>query len=107
LVDGSSPTVIDDFKTLDKEIALYKDLAHKPRIVAVNKTDLPGVQAHLPQIKQHFANCEVPVFYISALSGEAVLELTRKVMEMVEQASPDKGMSAQAQIAIFRPKPRK
>jgi len=107
LVDGSSPTVIDDFKTLDKEIALYKDLAHKPRIVAVNKTDLPGVQARLPQIKQHFAGSEVPVFYISALSGQAVLELTRKAMEMVEQASPDEGMTAQAQIAIFRPKPRK
>ena len=37
LLDGSSPTVIDDLNTLDKEIALYKDLSHKPKIVVVNK----------------------------------------------------------------------
>ena len=69
--------------------------------------DLPEVQARLPQIKQHFTKLGVPVFYISALSGQAVLELTGKAMEMVEQASRDEEMISQAQIAIFRPKPRK
>jgi len=107
LLDGSSPTVIDDSKTLDKEIALYKSLAHKSKIVAVNKIDLSEVQARLPQIKQHFTKSEVPVFYISALTGQAVLELTRKAMEMVEQASRDEEIISQSQIAIFRPKPRK
>jgi GTP-binding protein len=107
LLDGSSPTLIDDLNTLDKEIALYKNLSHKAKIVAVNKVDLPEVEARLPQIKQHFAKRGVPVFYISALSGQAVLELTGKAMEMVEQASRDEEMISQAQIAIFRPKPRK
>ena len=107
LLDGSSPTVIDDLSTLDKEIALYKGLSHKPKIVAVNKIDLPEVQARLPEVKQCFAKLGVPVFYISALSGQAVLELTRKAMAMVEQASRDEEISSQAQIAIFRPKPRK
>lgn len=107
LLDGSSPTVIDDLSTLDKEIALYKDLSHKPKVVAVNKIDLPEVQARLPEVKQCFAKLGVPVFYISALSGQAVLELTRKAMEMVEQASRDEEIISQAQITVFRPKPRK
>jgi GTP-binding protein len=107
LLDGSSPSVIDDLGTLDREIALYKDLSHKTKIVAVNKMDLPEVQASLPAIKWCFAKVGVPVFYISAVSGEAVLELTRKAMEMVEEASRNEGMISQAQIAIFRPKPRK
>jgi GTP-binding protein len=111
LLDGSSPTVIDDLSTLDKEIALYKGLAHKPKIVVVNKIDLPEVQARLPEVKQCFApilsGLGVPVFYISAVSGQAVLELTRKAMAMVEQASQDEERISQAQIAIFRPKPRK
>jgi len=107
LLDGSSPTVIDDLGTLDKEIASYKDLAHKPKIVAVNKMDLPEVQAYLRQIKEHFARRGVPVFYISALSGQAVLELTRKATEMVEEAGPGEETISQSQIAIFRPKPRK
>jgi len=107
LLDGSSPAAIEDFNTLDEEIALYKSLAKKPKIVAVNKMDLPEARARLPQIKQHFARSEAPVFYISALSGQAVLEFTRKAMEMVEQASRDEEMISQPQVAIFRPKPRK
>jgi GTP-binding protein len=107
LLDGSSPTLIDDLSTLDKEIALYKGLSHKLKIVAVNKIDLPEVQARLPAVKQRFARLGVPVFYISAVSGQAVLELTRKAMEMVDQASRDEEIISQAQIAVFRPKPRK
>jgi len=107
LLDASSPTVIDDLSTLDKEIALYKGLSHKPRIVAVNKVDLPEVQARLPEVKQCFARLGVPVFYISAVSGQAVLELMRKAMEMVNQASQDEEIISRAQITVFRPKPRK
>jgi len=107
LLDGSSPTVIDDLSTLDKEIALYKGLSHKPKIVAVNKIDLPEVQARLTEVKQCFARLGVPVFYISAVSGQAVLELVRKAKEMVDQESQDEEIISQAQIAVFRPKPRK
>jgi GTP-binding protein len=107
LSDGSSPTVMEDLSALDKEIALYKGLSQKPKIVAVNKIDLPEGQARLPEVKQCFAKLGVPVFYISALNGQAVLELTRKAMEMVEQASWDEGIVSQAQITVFRPKPRK
>jgi GTP-binding protein len=111
LLDGGSPTVVNDLSILEKEIALYKGLSQKPKIVAVNKMDLPDVQARLPQVKQYYApilsELGVPVFYISALSGQAVLELVRKAMEMVVQASRDEEIISQAQIAIFRPKPRK
>jgi hypothetical protein len=52
------------------------------------------------------ARLEVPVFYISAVSGEAVLELTRKAMEMVERAEVEEAIPP-AQVAVFRPRPRK
>jgi GTP-binding protein len=111
LLDGSSPTVIDDLGTLEKEISLYKGLLHKPKIVAVNKIDLPEVQARLPEVKQSFApilsGLGAPVFYVSAVSGQAVLELVRKAMEMVDQASQNKEIDSQAHIKVFRPKPRK
>jgi GTP-binding protein len=107
LLDGSSSTVLDDLSTLEKEIALYKGLAHKLKIVAVNKIDLPEVQARLPEVKQCCTKLGVPVFYISAVSGQAVLELVKKAMEMVDQASQDEEIISQAQITIFHPKPRK
>ncbi|TET51096.1 MAG: GTPase ObgE [Dehalococcoidia bacterium] len=107
LLDGSSPTATDDLSTLEKEIALCKGLSQKPRIVAVNKVDLPEVQARLPQVKQHFAEVGMPVYYISAVSGQAVLELVRKAIAMVDRASQDEARTEQPQIAVFRPKPRK
>jgi GTP-binding protein len=106
LLDGSSPTVMDDLTTLDSEIALYKGLSEKPRIVAVNKVDLPEVQARLPEMKQYLGRLAVPVFYISALRGQGVLELAAKAMEMVEEESRGVEMVPRDQIAIFRPKPR-
>jgi hypothetical protein len=79
--------------------------------VAVNKIDLPEVQARLPEVKQSFApilsGLGAPVFYVSAVSGQAVLELVRKAMEMVDQASQNKEIDSQAHIKVFRPKPRK
>jgi len=107
LLDGSSPTIADDFNTLEKEISLYKDLSCKPKIVAVNKVDLPAVLARLPEVKQCFARLKLPVYYISAVDDKAVLELVRKAVEMVNQVSQDEQEIPQAQIAIFRPKPRK
>jgi len=111
LLDGSSPTVIDDLRTLDKEISLYSGLAQKPKIVAVNKVDLPAVQARLPEVKEQLgpilSGLGVPVFFISAVSGQAVLELTRKAMEMVEQVGSGEEMISPPQIAVFRPKPRR
>jgi len=73
----------------------------------VGKLDLPEVQASLPALRQSLAKVAVPVLYISAVSGQAMLELTRKAMEMVEQASCDEATISQSQIAVFRPKPRK
>jgi GTP-binding protein len=107
LLDGSSPTVIDDLSTLEKEIDLYKGLSYKLKIVAVNKIDLPEVQAHLPTLKRSFAKLRMPVYCVSAVNGQAVLELVRKAMEMVIQAGRDEGIISQPQIAVFRPKPRK
>ncbi|HEU65319.1 MAG TPA: Obg family GTPase CgtA, partial [Chloroflexi bacterium] len=111
LLDGSSPTVIDDLSILDKEISLYTGLSRKPKIVAVNKIDLPEVQARLPELRQHFApilaGLGVPVFYISALGGQAVIELTGKAMDMVDRVNQEEERISQTEIAVFRPKPRK
>jgi GTP-binding protein len=107
LLDGSSSTVIEDLNTLDEEINVYEGLSYKPKIVAVNKIDLPEVLAHLPTLKRSFAKLRMPVFYISAVNGQAVLELMRKAMEMVVQANRDGETVSQPQIAVFRPKPRK
>lgn len=108
LLDGTSASIADDLDTLYKEIALYKaSLVRKPKIAVINKVDLPQVQARLPEIRQTLANLEAPVFYVSAVSGQGVLELTNKAMEIIERASQDKEIALPSQIAVFHPRPRK
>ncbi len=112
LVDGTSPTIADDLRKLDKELELYKPgLPQKPKIVAVNKVDLPQVQARLSDIKQALNKLEVPIFYISAVSGLGLMELTRKAMEMVEQAQDEEvsvgeGLAPPPTFMVFHPRPK-
>ncbi|MFP3879513.1 MAG: Obg family GTPase CgtA [Dehalococcoidia bacterium] len=108
LLDGSSRSVLDDLRQLEEEIAFYKqELVQKPRILALNKVDLPQVQGRLSEIKKELDSLGVPVFYISAMSGRAVLELARAAMEMVGQSRKGEERSPHPQLAVFRPKPRK
>ncbi len=108
LLDGSSDTAVADLRGIDEEIALYKrELAAKPRIVAVNKGDLPDVGTGLSGLKQEWGRLGVPVFCISALTGRGVLELAAKAMQMVDEISEAEADISQAQPAVFRPKPRK
>jgi len=108
LLDGESPTILDDLGQMDTEVALYKhDLSRKPKIIAVNKIDLPEVQARLPDLRQNLDQLGVSVFYISAIRGQAVLELVNKALEMVDKASQDEERISQAHIKMFRPKPKK
>jgi len=111
LLDGCSPALVDDLRVLDKELAVREDLVRKPRVVAVNKTDLAEVQARLSEIKECLAPALtelcVPAFYISAISGQGVSELFRKALAMVDRAREAEEETAQPRVAVFRPKPQR
>jgi len=132
LLDGTSPMIVSDLGTLIEEMCLYKStLCQKPAIVAVNKVDLTQVLVRLPELRQALSKIyepgwekknskevqtrnysayelisEAPVFYVSAVTRKGVLELTGKVMEMVEQADLEEETTPQAKMVTFRPKPR-
>lgn len=106
LLDGTSPTIIDDLNNINTELALYKpSLSRKPQLVAVNKLDLPQVQARLPEIRQLFDSLGMPVFFISALTKQGVPELVAAVAEMVDTISKEDA-EAEMPLVVFRPKPK-
>jgi nicotinate (nicotinamide) nucleotide adenylyltransferase len=106
LIDGSSPTVIDNMNNLNRELALYKpEMAQKPQLVAVNKIDLTEVQARLPEIKQLLASLGIKVFFISAIARQGLSELLSEIIAMLEMVG-DKQAGPEVPIAVFRPKPR-
>ena len=67
LVDGSSEDPVADFKKVEAELVSYEpSLKDRPRIIAVNKIDLPHVRARMPQLEREFQELGVSVHFISA-----------------------------------------
>jgi GTP-binding protein len=106
LIDGSSQTVMDNMNSLNRELALYKpEMAQKPQLVAVNKVDLPEVQARLPELRQLFKSLGIRVFFISAVTGQGLSELMPEIMTMLERVG-DIEVGLEVPIAVFKPKPK-
>jgi GTP-binding protein len=71
---------ITDFKRINEELRLYEvELADKPQIVAINKTDLQEVRDRLPALIKQFKQLGYEAHPISAATGEGVQELMRVV----------------------------
>jgi len=108
LLDGSSPAILEELSQLETEIAEYGcSLEHKARILAVNKLDLPEAQEHVSKVSPQLDELAVPVFYISAASGQGVLELVDRAKDMVEDCRGAEQPFSPPQIAVVRPRPRK
>jgi GTP-binding protein len=85
LLNGASPDPIGDFEAINQELTLFKPaLADKPQLVVLNKLDLPDAQAHWPDVAAAIARYALPVLAISAVTGEGVLELLRRVQAMLD-----------------------
>ena len=106
LVDGSSESPIEELVHINEELALYDQaLAQKPQVIAVNKIDLPEVQGRLKAIKQEFATAGIKSSFISAATGQGVVELMREAagaLRAVTAVKEDKKPAGK----VFRPKPR-
>ena len=83
LIDGTSVSPVEDMIRINTELSLFDTaLAKRPQLVAVNKTDLPQVQARLVEIRDTFSDAGTPVFFVSAASGEGVARLMSEVMRI-------------------------
>ena len=88
LVDLSAPgegrAPLTDLDVLDHELARYSpELAKKPQIVAANKVDLPEARERLPAFQAAMAKRDVPVFPISAATGEGLGPLMDAVAQVL------------------------
>ena len=101
LLDGLSPDPVGDWEAINQELEMFKPaLARKPQVVALNKIDLPEVRERTPEISESLQERGVEeVFLISALTGEGVESLMRRVAEMLEQVPEE--VPAE-EVAVFR-----
>ncbi|MFC2019947.1 GTPase ObgE [Chloroflexota bacterium] len=104
LVDGSSPSPLEDMLRVNSELALFDAaLGQKPQIVAVNKIDQPQVQSRLAEIREELAGAGREVFCISAATGEGVTRLMAEAEEVLSRAVVDAGKKVSAKV--FHPQP--
>lgn len=104
LIDGSSKSPVEDMVKVNTELGLYDSaLAGKQQIVAVNKIDLPQVQARLDEIRDAFQSTGTSPLFISAATGEGVTQLMIETVNMLGKVGEtDRKVTRK----VFKPQPR-
>lgn len=102
LLDGMAEDPIADYSQINSELALFDDdLGSKPQIVAMNKVDLPDVQARWPEIKAELEalGVEAPMA-ISAAAHTGLTPLLWRAAELLKQA-PEPQVTVE--LPVYRP----
>lgn len=107
LVDGSAASPLENMIQVNNELSLFDSaLAQKPQIVAVNKTDLPLVQARLAEIKAAFSSAGTRLLFVSAATGEGVAELMAETGKVLQSVTAEEESSEKIPTKVFRPQPK-
>jgi GTPase len=85
LVDGTSETVADDFRIIDRELELYSETVHaKPRVVALNKIDALDAETREARAEELEAAAGCRVWRLSGATGTGVQAVLRALMAEID-----------------------
>ena len=85
-VEGRDP--VEDIHAINQELASYDPvLLQKPQVIAANKLDVlyEGESEVISQLKSEFEPQGIPVYPISAVSGQGLKELLYAVKKMLDE----------------------
>ena len=94
--EGRDP--LEDICAINKELEAYNpDIAKRPQVIAANKIDViyDREDSALKKIREEFEPKGIPVYPISAVSGEGVRDLLYHVNEMLQELGDE--------ITVFEP----
>jgi GTP-binding protein len=94
---GSGRDPIEDFRIIQRELELFEGtrpfqdetsaiLADKPRLAAANKIDALDEPDRLARLRDYLARADVPLFPISAVTGEGVPALLEAMWKALTNA---------------------
>ena len=85
LVDGMSEDPLSDWRLINRELISFNiAIGKKPQFIVVNKIDIPEVAEREPALRKELEAQGVPVFFVSAATGEGVDALMGKALEMLD-----------------------
>ena len=97
---GRSP--LDDLDVIEHELAKYGGLEDRPRIVALNKIDVPDGRDLADITQEEFEARGLRIFPVSAASHEGLRALTFAMAELVAETRKDQVVAAATRI-VLRP----
>ena len=87
-VEGRDP--VEDIHKINKELEAYNpEIAARPQVIAANKIDCifdDGEESPIDQLKAEFEPQGIPVYPISAVTGQGVRELLFHVKELLDKS---------------------
>ena len=85
--EGRDP--IEDFTAINEELRQYSPaLAERPQIVAANKSDIAQDEELTEAFRAHIASLGLPLYEISAATGQGVRELTLAAAAELQKLPP-------------------
>jgi GTP-binding protein len=89
VLDGSGREGRDplaDFEAINRELAGFsEELAGRPQMVLVNKSDLPAARENYPKIQAYMEERDIPVYLTSAAKGEGFDKLIYAIAERLDE----------------------
>ncbi|MDN5743664.1 MAG: GTPase ObgE [Nocardioidaceae bacterium] len=98
---GRNP--VDDLDVIESELSRYGGLADRPRLVALNKVDVPDGRGIAEMVADELRERGLQVFEISAVSGEGTRALSYAMAEIVTAERETRAAEIPARVVV-RPK---
>jgi GTP-binding protein len=98
---GRNP--VDDLDVIERELASYGGLEDRPRLVALNKIDVPDGREMVDLVRADLEERGLQVFPVSAASGEGLRELTFAMAEIVVAARAARPRAEPRERIVIRP----
>ena len=109
VVDGTLTDVVEQYRAVREEIGLFDEkLLGKPEVVAVNKLDVPEVEARCHSVRRYLGRSGTPVHCISAVGRQGLdrlLDAVEGSLAAVEQQAQQASREEQEDVPIIRPRP--
>ena len=102
LEPGRDP--LSDIDAIEAELAAYGGLEDRPRLVALNKIDVPDARELAEQVQPEIAARGWPVHLVSAVSREGLAPLVFALAELVAQHRASRP-APQPTRTVLRPRP--
>ncbi len=94
---------VHDLEIIENELAQYGGLDDRPRIIALNKIDLPDGEAMADMVGQSLRDRGFEVYPVSAASRQGLTELTYAMARLIQKSRAEMAVEERTRIVLRPP----